>query len=137
MSTTATTNVKMSDLIDSLGTLEAPGPLTKLLNARLPAALAFRLSMFAGEVQTPAQHFNEQRGLLLKEHGQSEDGQQYKLEGEGLTKVQEALDALGREEVPVRLPQIKVSDLGEREILTPAEFHVLRWLFVDEAADTP
>lgn len=127
--------VKLSVLIESLGTVEAPGPLTKLLNARLPAALAFRLSMLSGEIQTPAKHFNEQRGLLLKEHGKSADeGQTYKLEGEGFVKYQEALDALGREEVPVRLPQIKVADLGEREILTPADFYVLRWLFVEEEA---
>jgi hypothetical protein len=40
---------------------------------------------------------------------------------------------LGREEVPVRLPQSEVSDLGEREMLAPAEFYVLRWLFTEGA----
>jgi hypothetical protein len=125
-------NVNLSDLINSMGTQEQPGPLTKLLNARLPAALAFRLSMLTEQVQAPAKHYNAQRESLLQEHGKSEDGQHYNFEGEGWAKFQEALAALGTEEVTVKVPSLKIADLGEREILTPAECYVLRWLFEGE-----
>jgi hypothetical protein len=130
------TNVKLSDIINSLGTAEAPGPLTKLLNSKLPAALSYRLSVLTDEVASPSQRYGEQRLSLLKEHGTTEDGQSFNLEGEGFLKFREAMDALEREEVTVRVPQVKVSDLGEREILTPAEFRILRWLFAEEAETT-
>lgn len=127
-------NVKLSAVIEALGTNGAPGALTKLLNARLPATLAFRLSMLTDGLASPAKHFNEQRGVLLGEHGKTGDGgQNYTLEGEGLAKFNEAMDALGAEEVTLKVPVVKVSDLGEREILSPAEFYTLRWLFAEEA----
>lgn len=66
--------------------------------------------------------------------GTTEDGGlNFKLEGEGLTKFQEAMDDLGLEEIPLKITVVKVSDLGEREILTPAECRVLRWLLAEEA----
>lgn len=126
-------NVRLSDILNSVGVGEQPGPLSKLLNARLPTALAFRLSMLTDVLASPVKHFNGQRGALLAEHGTTEDGgQTYQLEGEGFVKFQEAIEALGLEEVPLKIPVLKVSDLAEREILTAAECYTLRWLFAEE-----
>jgi hypothetical protein len=127
-------NVELFDIISSVGMDRQPGPLGKLLDARLPATLAFRLSMLTDVLASPVKHFNGQRTALLAEHGTTEDGQNYKLEGEGLTKFNEAMEALGREGVPLKVPVVRVSDLGEREILTPAECYVLRWLFAEDDA---
>lgn len=132
---TRDTNVKLSDIVTSVGVGGQVGPLTKLLNSLLPMQLAFGLGMFMDGLDSPVKHFNIQRERLLKEHGKtSNGGQSYDLEGEGLVKFQEAMDALGLEEVPLKIPVVRVSDLGEREILTPTECRVLRWLFAEEAA---
>ena len=131
---TRDTKVNLDDIVNSVGVGGQPGPLGTLLNAKLPTPLAFRLSMLTDVLAAPVKHYNGQRTALLAEHGTTEDGQSYKLEGEGWAKYQEAIGTLGREEVPLKIPVVKVSDLGEREILTPAEFYALRWLFAEEAS---
>lgn len=126
--------VKLSDIVNSVGEGGQIGPLTKLLNSPLPMRLAFGLGMFTDALASPVKHYNLQREGLLKEHGTTEDdGQSYNLKGDGLARFREAMDTLGAEEVPLKIPVVKVSDLGEREILTPAECYVLRWLFAEES----
>jgi hypothetical protein len=101
-----------------------------LLNAKLPPRAAFRLSLLIDEVNRPLKAYAEQQAALAKEHGTlSEDEQQYKFEGEAATKFGEGVAALNDEVVTVKVPALKVEDLGEREVLTPAEFFNLKWLF--------
>lgn len=128
--------IKLNELVNSLGTMGQPGPLDKLLGAKLPATLAFRLSMLAEETAVPVKHYNAQRTSLLEEFGKTSDGgKTYQLEGEGREKFEAAMAALGEEPVTLNVPALTVSDLGEREILSPADFYALRWLFAAEEAE--
>jgi len=125
--------ITLNELIGSLGSNGQPGPLEKLLAAKLPAGLSFRLSMLAGEIQTPARHYNEARTALLKEWGKpSEGGQFYTFENGSREKFVEAEAELLKETVTLKVPALKVADLGEREILAAADFYSLRWLFTEE-----
>ncbi|HEX8499271.1 MAG TPA: hypothetical protein VF659_01675 [Pyrinomonadaceae bacterium] len=137
MSTRAV-NVRMADLINSLGrTLPgagvAPGPLDKLLSARLPTALSFRLSGLIDEIDPPVKRYNKQQQALVEElapEGLEKLSQEQKKEVDA--RFAEAMETLGNEEVTIRVPVVTPADLDRFELLSPAECRALKWLFVDE-----
>ena len=125
-------HVKMSDIVNSIGMAGRVGPLDKLLGAKLPTGLSFRLSMLIDEVSAPVKRYNEHREAVVREL--APDGYD-KLEGEARTQVDEkfqaAMEELGQQEVTIRVPVIRPSELDNYEILSPAECRTLRWLFVE------
>jgi hypothetical protein len=122
-------NLELSTLVNSRPALE------KILGATLPTALTFRVSFVSDEIDGPLRRFDERRDALAKEHGTaSPDGTSFTLEGEGREKFLEEMEALGKEPLTLNVPVLKIADLGDREILMPAEARTVRWLFTDAAA---
>jgi hypothetical protein len=100
-----------------------------LMNTSLAAALSLRLARHGRAAGAELEEFDRQRDKLVKEFGETKDGQNYTFPDEKKREeYQRQMDALGEEEVELPGITLTVADLDGKEF-PPMLFQILDWLF--------
>ena len=119
--------MKLKQIVESLTSVN------ELMSQKLPVKISFKLSQFANEINPSVENFNKIRAEKLEEHAEKleskENGDvQYKFkDDEAAKKFNEEINGLLEEEVEVKVPDIKIDDLGDISI-EPSKLISLDWL---------
>ena len=107
--------------------------LMRLLNAPLPASLSLRLARFTRVVKEDFEEFDNQHNRLLKQYGKSVDGINFEFPDlASRISYNAEMAAVGEEAVSLPEVTIKMSELGDREILSALDVvALLDWLLVE------
>lgn len=121
----------------TLGTiLNSTTSLGELMVLKLPVMTSFKISMFIKAIQPAIEAYEEARKKLLTELGtkaKDKDGKeldQFIFKGKNQELFAKAIEELTKAEIDVKVPDIKVEDLGKVE-LSPSTLLNVSYLFKD------
>lgn len=104
--------------------------LNRVMETKLPAKAAYRLSRIAAKLQPELKLFNEVRMALFVELGEPVEGQPGQYQVTGVEKQKQLADRLAElqaEKVAVGLDPLTADMLGDAQV-TPADLYVLEKL---------
>lgn len=119
-------------LIELVNSVEA---LNELAKTKLPAATSFKLANFMNENAKKIEDYHSVRNEKLETYGEvvlDDDGKevepkQFRFVGDNGKKFLEEMAELEKTELDVKIPEIKLSELGAATI-EPKHLMLLKWL---------
>lgn len=127
-STSEVKEVQLKDVINGLETLQI------IINQKLPVFSSFKLSLFLKAVSPMVEAFNVEKDKLIKDFGTptlSEDGKEtghYTFpDADKAKEFNDKMNELLEVVIDVKIPELKVADLGNIEI-EPIKLTTLTWL---------
>ena len=135
--------MKTSTLVNSVDNLNSllnepvlddKGVKTGEIAKALPATLSFKLALLLKEIDPILTTFNKVRVEKVKELGtpvqvDGKDTEQYEFTDENGKKFAEELQKMGDEEITIKIPEIKIAELGDI-MIEPAKLISLDWLIL-------
>lgn len=121
--------MKLSKVINSIEGLN------QLAKTKLPVSLGFRISTAINNLNPLIENYYKTRNELLKKHGKEviekdKPTGRYDIPKEKVDEFNKELEELNDTEIDVKLPEIKLSELGNIEI-EPSALVNLDWLIVE------
>lgn len=106
-----------------------------LTSTPLPASIAMRVSRLSRTAGVELEEYDRQLGRLLKECGETKDGQHYTFPDPAKRAAFDSqVEALGEEQVTLPAVTLTLQELGDREF--PASvFGALDWVFPEMAEE--
>lgn len=127
-STSETKEVQLKDVVNGLESLQI------IINQKLPVFSSFKLSLFLKAISPMVDAFNVEKDKLIKEYGTptvGEDGKetgQYTFpDADKAKEFSDKMNELLNVNIDVKIPEIKVVDLGDIKI-EPIKLTSLDWL---------
>lgn len=112
--------------------INASMALREIAGTKLPVLVSFQFSIFLKSLQPIFESYNENRTKLLEEFGiLNKEKNEYEFKEGNKEKYEKKYLELIEAEVEVKIPAIKLTDLGDTKI-EPALFENITWLFKEE-----
>lgn len=85
--------------------------LARILDARLPARVGYRMTKFSKRVIEELQDMINARDKIIKKLGERKEDGNWKVKPENLAKFQDELEELWKEEIELPFMKIKISEI--------------------------
>jgi hypothetical protein len=109
--------------------INAGNALRQIAGTKLPVLVSFSFSLFLKSINPIFESYNENRLKLLEEFGTlNKEKQEYEFKPENKVKYEKKYKELIEGEVEVKIPSIKLLDLGDIKI-EPEILENIIWLF--------
>ena len=109
--------------------INASMALREIAGTKLPVLVSFSFSLFLKSINPIFESYNENRLKLLEEFGTlNKEKQEYEFKPENKVKYEKKYKELIEGEVEVKIPSIKLLDLGDIKI-EPEILENIIWLF--------
>lgn len=115
-------NVKLGDIV------EAAQVIRELTEVRVPAKVAYRISVAADRIMRHAQRAEKVRADMITSYGTKQEDGNYMVPPEKVEEFRDELNALYDEEVELNLVPINVDALGE-VMISPLTMYKLGFLW--------